>query len=207
MIVSTRRLLSIMVAGCTSGFLIGAVAPIAAQADLVSLSACDNSALTQPFNQWADLDYYKLAPGGDFEGSLSGWTLSGGAQGASGSESYGVGGSVGSSSLRLPSGSSAVSPQTCVNAAYPTFRFFVRSDTPGTTVTESVIYQTAAGSTTIPVGSVAATGSWMPTAPMLTGSAITGAMNGGTANVSLQFTASGGSAQVDDVYVDPWRGG
>src|SRR5436309_15220881 len=69
-IVSTRRLLGIMVAGCTSGLAISAAAPIAAQADLVSLSACDNAALSQPFTQWADPDYYKLAPGGDFEGSL-----------------------------------------------------------------------------------------------------------------------------------------
>jgi hypothetical protein len=42
---------------------------------------------------------------------------------------------------------------------------------------------------------------------MLTGSAIPGALNGGTANVQLQFTASGGSAQVDDVEVDPFRHG
>ena len=38
---------------------------------------------------------------------------------------------------------------------------------------------------------------------MLTGSAVTGALGGGTANVSLRFAAHGGTAQVDDVYVDP----
>jgi hypothetical protein len=171
----------------------------------LSVSACDNSLLTQPFTQWGDSSYYKLAPGGDFEGSLAGWSLQGGAQQGAGSESYGVTGSLGSSSLALPAGAAATSPQTCVNAAYPTFRFFVRSDTPGTTVTESVIYQTSLGTMTIPVGTVAAASSWHPSAPMLTGSAITGALNGGTAWVSLQFTASGGTAQVDDVYVDPWR--
>lgn len=171
------------------------------------LNACDNSALSQPFTPWADFDYYKLAPGGDFEGALSGWTLSGGAGQGDVSESDGVTGSVGSSSLSLPDGANAVSPATCVNAAYPTFRFFVRGDTPGTFVTESVIYQSAWGSVTIPVGTVPVTGSWEPTPPMLTGSAIPGALNGGTANVRLQFTASGGAAQVDDVYVDPYRHG
>jgi hypothetical protein len=58
----------------------------------------------------------------------------------------------------------------------------------------------------IPVGTVAATSAWPPTLPMATGSAIAGAFNGGTAYVSLQFTASGGTAQIDDVFVDPWGG-
>ena len=81
MIVSTRRrLLRTVLAGGTFGLLASAAAPMAAQASLVSLNACDNSALTQPFIRWADLDYYKLAPGGDLEGSLAGWSLQRGAQ-------------------------------------------------------------------------------------------------------------------------------
>jgi hypothetical protein len=204
---TVRRLAGTVSASFACSALGIAALPVSAHAALVSLNACDNSALSQPFTPWADSDYYKLAPGGDFEGSLGGWSLSGGAGQGAGSESYGVTGSVGSSSLSLPAGSNAVSPATCVNAAYPTFRFFVRSDTPGTLVTESVIYQTAVGPVTIPVGTVPATDSWQPTPPMLTASAIPGALNGGTANVQLQFTASGGSAQVDDVEVDPYRHG
>jgi hypothetical protein len=42
---------------------------------------------------------------------------------------------------------------------------------------------------------------------MTTLSPIPGALNGGTANVSLQFTELSGSAQIDDVYVDPWSHG
>jgi hypothetical protein len=38
---------------------------------------------------------------------------------------------------------------------------------------------------------------------MLTGSAIPGLLSGGDANVSLRFTASGGTVQIDDAYVDP----
>ncbi len=204
MICSIRRLVGTVSATFACSALAIAALPVSAHAALVSMDACDNSTLSQPFLPWADSDYYKLAPGGDFEGALSGWTLSGGAGQGAGSESYGVTGSVGTSSLLLPSGSDAVSPATCVNAAYPTFRFFLRSDTPGTLVTESVIYQSALGPVTIPVGTVAATDSWQPTPPMLTGSAVPGALNGGTADVQLQFTASGGSAQVDDVEVDPW---
>lgn len=199
-----RRMLGIVSSACA----IGAAALVAlpassAQASLlgfVSLNSCDNSALTQPFQPWLDNDYYKLAPGADFESGLSGWTLNNGAGQVAGSESYGVTGSVGAYSLGLPAGSSAVSPTTCVNAAYPTFRFFTRSDTPGSLLSVSVVY----GGVTIPVGLVSPTSSWQPTPPMTTLSAIPGLLNGGTANVELQFTEVSGSAQVDDAYVDPW---
>ena len=55
------------------------VAAPAAQADLVSLDHCDNAALSQPFAPWLDTNAYKLAPGGDFEGAGTAWTLHNGA--------------------------------------------------------------------------------------------------------------------------------
>jgi hypothetical protein len=58
-------------------------------------------------------------------------------------------------------------------------------------------------SVAIPVGIVAPTATWQPTAPLLTGSAVPGAMNGGTAQVALRFTSLNGTSQIDDVYVDP----
>jgi hypothetical protein len=200
---SPRRLLG---AVCTTSALsafVALVGPVAAHASLVDFSACDDSALSQPFTQWADFNQYKLAPGGDFEGSLSGWSLQGGAAQASGSESYGVSGSAGASSLALPAGATATSPATCVNAAYPSFRLFTRADTPGASVTVSVVYGTALGTLIIPVGLVTPGTSWQPTLPMLTGSAIPGLLNGGDANVSLRFSARGGTVQIDDAYVDP----
>jgi hypothetical protein len=186
-----------LVAGLGALALVAIAAPIA-QASVVSLGACDNSALTRPFMPWIDFNTYKLAPGGDFEGSMTGWSLVGGAAQTASNEPYDVGGS-GSSSLSLPAGASATSPQTCVSAAYPDFRFFARTDTPGSVIAVSVVY----GSVTIPVGIVALSGEWMPTLPMTTLSPIAGALNGGTANVSLQFTELFGRSQIDDVYVDP----
>ena len=38
---------------------------------------------------------------------------------------------------------------------------------------------------------------------MLTASAVTGALAGGTTQVALRFTALLGPSQIDDVYVDP----
>jgi len=193
-----RRLIGILATSCAFGA--GAAAlPSPASAGLIDLNACDGSALSHPFTPWLDFNLYKLAPGGSFEGALSGWSLTGGARQASGSESFGVTGSAGSSSLLLPAGAVATSPQTCVNAAYPTFRLFTRASTLGSTLLVSVVY----GNTTIPVGVVVPMFGWQPTVVMLTGSAVPGALNGGTANIALRFTALTGAVQVDDTYVDP----
>jgi hypothetical protein len=171
-----------------------------AHANLLNLTTCDNSTLSQPFLQWGDSDYYKLAPGGD--GSLTGWSLHGGAQQVAGGEPWNVSGSA-YNSLSLPAGGVATSPQTCVNAAYPSFRFFSVAGTPGSSAMVSVVYY----GVSIPVGIVTPDTSWAPTVPMSTLSAIPGLLNGGNANVRLQFTGMTGSVQIDDVFVDPWGRG
>jgi hypothetical protein len=185
---------SVLLAG-----LAAVVLPGAASASVLDFGKCDNSSLSQPFTPWGDSDYYKLAPGGDFEGTLAGWSLRGGAQQIAGSESFDVTGNPDSSSLSLPAGAVATSPTTCVTAAYPDLRLFTRTDTPGSTVAVSVVY----GGLTIPVGVVTPTSDWQPTVPMPTLSAIPGLFNGGVANVSLRFTAVLGHVQIDDAYIDP----
>jgi hypothetical protein len=172
-----------------------------AQASLIRLGSCDGAALSQPFAPWMDFDYYKLAPGGD--GSLTGWSLAGGAQQVSGGEPWNVSGSA-SNSLSVPATGTATSPTTCVNAAYPTLRFFTVAGTPGSAAAVSVLYNGAS----VPVGVITPGTSWSPTLPMTTGSALWGALGGGSANIQLQFTGLRGDVVVDDVYVDPWgRGG
>ncbi|MGH2869688.1 MAG: hypothetical protein ACRDNK_19240 [Solirubrobacteraceae bacterium] len=170
-----------------------------AQAALISTGACDTSALTQPFQRFGDTQPYKLVPGGSFEGGAPGWSLSGGARVVSGSEPYGVSGKVGNSSLYLPAGASATSPVTCVNAAYPTFRLFARNDWLLSTVLVQVVY----GGLPLPVGAVLLSGSWKPTLPMLTASAVPGLLDGGTTPLAVRFTALLGGSHIDDVYVDP----
>ncbi len=174
-----------------------------AQAALISGGACNESALTRPFAQWGDSNLYELVPQGNFEGSLSQWTLAGDAHRAPGSEPYGVTGEVGSWSLALPAGASAQSPYTCVNASYPSFRFFARNDGVLSSILVQVVYKTALGPIALPLGAVALSGSWQPTLPMLTGSVVGGLLSGGTAQVALRFTALTGESQIDDVYIDP----
>jgi hypothetical protein len=196
--------------------LVGALAivcvPVASAhaSGLINTDPCDNATLTQPFTHWGDSNYYKLMPGGDFEGSLAGWTLTGGAAQVAGSEPFGVTGSVGKYSLRLPAGGSAQSPYTCVDWAYPTFRFFAKNNGLLSTMLVSVVYkEPLLGPVTIPVGPVALSLSWAPNLlPMATASQVQTVVNDLLANgsmpeVALKFTALTGSSEIDDVFVDP----
>jgi hypothetical protein len=155
------------------------------------------STLSQPFLPWADLAYYELVPGGDFENAT--WTLTGAAKRVPGSEPYAATGKLGNWSLSLPAGSSASSPSTCVAANEPTIRFFIAGSG---TVEVQVIY----GCQAIVAGDVVGSGGSVPTPILLTGSAIMG-LTLGTAEVSVRLTALSGDAQVDDVFIDPWNRG
>jgi hypothetical protein len=182
------------------------LAPAAAMAQSATNNndPCDSANLTQPFSQWNDSSYYKLAPGGDFEGSLSGWTITGGAHTVAGSEPFGVTGSVGSKSMDLTAGSSVQTPFTCVDLNYPSFRFFERDDGLLSTLLVQVVYQApVVGQVVLPVGAVALSGKWAPTLPMLTLSAVPATLQGGVTRVALRFTELTGSSQIDDIYVDP----
>jgi hypothetical protein len=173
---------------------------------LSSASACAASTQSQPFLKWGDSNSYGLVAGGDFEGSLSGWTLSRGAAQGAGSETYGVTGTVGKYSLALPSpGASAQSPFTCVTASDPTFRFFARNEGAApSNVSVAVVYSTPLGAIAVTVGAVTPSGGWQPAAAMPTGAAIAGALSSnGTAQMALRFTALSGSSRIDDVFVDP----
>jgi hypothetical protein len=175
-----------------------------AHAAIIATDACDNAALTQPFASWGDTSQYKLVPGGSFGTTASGWTFSGGARLVSGGEPFAATGSVSKSSVLIPALGSVQSPYTCVDAAYPLFRFFGRNNGLLSTVLVSVVYRLPLlGPVAVPVGTVALSGSWAPSAQMLTASAVTGLLSGGTTQVALRFTALTGSSQIDDVFVDP----
>ncbi|HTU78856.1 MAG TPA: hypothetical protein VMF09_08875 [Solirubrobacteraceae bacterium] len=198
-----RRGLTLTAALALIAILPAAALASSAQAALISTATCNDATLTQPFLRWGDSNSYELVPGGDFEGSLAGWSLSGGAQRVAGGEPYEVDGSVGAHSLELPAGASAQSPFTCVTAAYPTFRLFARNEGLLSSVIVQVVSQTALGTVVLPLGVIAGSSQWQPTPPMLTGSIVTGALSGGTAQVALRFTALGGGSRIDDVFVDP----
>jgi hypothetical protein len=157
-----RRVLETVVGVCLLCAM-GSAAPLSAQASLVSTSTCKSSPLSQPFAPWGDDFSYELAPGGDFERSA--WTLSGGAKRVR--EPFSVTGLRGSVSLSLPAGGLAESPPVCVDAAYPTIRFFIAG-------TGTAAVQVVYGQLTIASGLAVAAHEWRPTLVMLTSSAVDG---------------------------------
>jgi len=181
-------------------------APAGAAAATTTLTtACGTAALSQPFVPWGDAGLYSLIPGGGFEGSPTGWTLAGGAQTVAGSEPYGATGSVGARSLSLPAGASARSPFFCVTSSDHTFRLFVLNHLSGSSVLVQAILLTPAGrQITLSVGTLSGDSTWTPSAIMHTGAALITLLSGSpTGRVALQFTATGGASQIDDLFVDP----
>jgi hypothetical protein len=187
---SIRRLIGAVSTTAALAVTAAVVLPVAsAQADLINLDACSLA-------PWLDSASYELAPGGDFESPS--WTLSGRAALVPGSEPFAATGTLGTQSLSLPAGASAESPATCVDAAYPTIRFF----TSGVgLVAVSVVYN----GVTLPAGVATATGGWSPSLQALTLSAIAALTSDGSAQVSIRLTTLLGDVGVDDVFVDPWN--
>jgi hypothetical protein len=107
-LVATRgSLLRRLVAGLSTIVALAALGTVllpaaAARADIIDLSACSLSPLSQPFAPWLDPASYELAPGGDFEDSI--WSVADGAARVPGSERFAATGTLGSWSLSLPAG-------------------------------------------------------------------------------------------------------
>jgi hypothetical protein len=184
---------------CIVPGLLAVLVPLLAAAPPASAddSVCGSAPVSQPFSPWGDPSSYELAPSGDFE--TAGWSLLNGAALVNGSDPFAITGALGQSSLSLPQGASAISGPICVNVQYPTLRFMID----GTGV---VAVSVAYGNTVIPAGSAAGAGSWAPGPIAVTGSGIPGAANGGSALVNIILTSTQGTAQIDDVYVDPYHG-
>jgi hypothetical protein len=110
-------------AGATAALALGAAPAQAAELDG---DVCTTPSFSQIFLPWKDKHDYTLSPGGDFEGDLSDWTLTDGAQVAEGNESFHVGGEADTRSLELAAGAEALSAPMCIDKTYPSFRFFAR---------------------------------------------------------------------------------
>jgi hypothetical protein len=184
----------------------------AASAGLLVTTASDYAPqpLEQPFLRWLDPAQYTLLPGGAFETSLPGWSLSG-AKVASGNEPYYVHGTGETQSLSLPAGSRATSAVIPVGLGHPTMRFFARS-TGGSILSMlkvEVLFELANGQVaTLPIG-VALAGlhrSWQPTLPLPVVANLLPLLPGQLTPVAFRFTPVGSAAwTIDDIYVDPKR--
>jgi hypothetical protein len=174
-----------------------------------SASDCGDETLSQPFLGFGDQAQYKKVAGGNFEGSLEGWSLKGGAKVVAGNEPWKVGGSTHSKSLLLPQGSSVITPVACVGLKEPTLRLFAKRNSGLlgiSTLAVSVYVKTSLGLVVpVPVGVVLNNGQWKATPAMLIVANLLPLLPGDRTPVAFQFTPVLGSWQIDDVYVDPLR--
>jgi hypothetical protein len=169
-------------------------------------SYCDPSS-TKAFSQFGDSsDYARLFNGG-FESGSTGWGLSGGARVVSGNEPYYLSGNrADSHSLSLPAGSSAYSGTVCFALGDWHLRFMLKRLSSSGGLRVQVVVPSVLGLLSIlDGGTVSGSGSWAPSPRMaLLLSNVTSLL--GTNAVAFRFTAvNGGSFQMDDVYLDPWK--
>ena len=184
-------------AALLSGLLPGLVSPAG------ETPACDPAA-SQVFAPWSDSSYYVLMPGGSFEGD-SGWTLKNGARVVAGNESFFVHDRNDRYSLYLPSGASATTPPMCFGFGDWHLRLFARDSGADGRVRVTIIVKSLLGVVSVlDAGSFSSATGWRPSPQV--GLLLTNV--GGllaTDAIQLRFTASGGSAQLDDAYLDPWK--
>jgi hypothetical protein len=95
-----------------------------------SRKTCDNPLIEHPFTRFGDYLDYVLAPSGNFDGSLYGWQLAGGAKVIATDKGR---------SLQLPEGASAISPSMCLDLNYPTFRMYHKVVKPKTGLLGSLL--------------------------------------------------------------------
>lgn len=177
---------------------------------VASAPSCDDQPLSKPFTPWLDYMDYTPLPGGNFEGAMDGWALSGGASVANGNAPQHVGGDEDASSLSLAPEASATSATICVGLSHPTVRFFAKRRSTGllanlSTMRVDVLFELSDGSVaSLPIGAVANGGSWQPTPAMLAVANLLPLLPGEHTPIALRFTAQGGAWSVDDVYVDPY---
>jgi hypothetical protein len=171
-----------------------------------SASGCSSPPVSKAFLPWGDLNDYFLAQGGDFE-STGGWTFRGGARLVSGSEPFAATGKAGKTSLSMPAGSVALSPVLCLTPDNPSIRFFAKAAQGRAALLRGEAVVTKPTSQVIGLGAVEGTLLWSAAKPMASGVDDVGWDGDKKVSLQIRFTASSGSWQIDDLFVDPQKRG
>ena len=176
----------------------------AASAGVASSLLPSCGAQSYPFKPWSDPDAYCAFPNLGFESGATGWTLTGKASMASTNEPWHVSG-AGTHALQLGPGASAMSSRLPVSLLDPWIRTFARSAGANGSLRVQVLFHGITGNLTglLNVGSLApgSYASWRPTQRVLSTLALP--LLTTSAQVVLTSTATSGSWQVDDLYLDP----
>jgi hypothetical protein len=161
-------------------------------------------AKSYPFKPWGDLDAYCAFPNLGFESGKTAWTLTGSTAIASANEPWHVSG-AGTHALQLGPGATALSSRLPVSLLDPWIRAFAHSVGANGPLRVQVLFRGLTGNLTgvLNVGSLSAGSysSWQPTQRVLSTLALP--LLTTSAQVRFTSTATSGSWQIDDVYLDP----
>ncbi|HZQ81593.1 MAG TPA: hypothetical protein VFB25_06425 [Gaiellaceae bacterium] len=175
-----------------------------AKAGLIQGLLGGNCGATLPyFLPWGDVSTYYFAPNGGFENGSAGWTLSGGAAVVpQANEPWYLAG-FGSNALQIPQGGSA-SINVCYGVTYPGIRFFASGVDGDATIHVRVISHSLLGVLSVlDGGTFTASEGWQPS-PKVSSLFSALAAPLGSKSMTLEFTVENGTAQIDDLFVDPF---
>lgn len=187
---------------------------LALQVAPASAAGCGTRTLSKVFSKFGDQGDYFLVGGGDLESGSNGWSYSGGARIVSGNESLGL--RSGAGSVQIPAGGTVTSPYFCIGKDEPTIRFAAKAsgganytslnatiEIKGSTGSVANVYLGQLGAASYP--------GWKPS-PIYSYAVWTNQswLYNGNDTVQVRFTftvgGSGGSWNVDSVFVDPFKG-
>jgi hypothetical protein len=160
-------------------------------------------ATTPVFAPWGDWAGYYFAPNGGFESGSNGWTLGGGAAVVTQNNEPWYLAGFGSRALQIPTRGSA-SINVCYGLTYPGVRAFASGVGGPATIHVRVVSRSLLGILSVLDGGTFQVGqTWSPTPKISTlFSALAAPL--GTKSMQLQFTVESGTAQIDDLFVDPF---
>jgi hypothetical protein len=154
------------------------------------------------FAPWGDWAGYYYAPNGGLENGSAGWTLNGGAAVVTQANEPWYLAGFGSHALQIPAGGTA-STNVCYGLTYPGVRFFVAGQGGPAVVHVRVVSRSLLGVLSVlDGGTFRADSAWAPSPKISTlFSALAAPL--GSKTMQLQFSVESGTAQIDDVFVDP----
>jgi hypothetical protein len=191
-----------------ASFLVVAAAALAstagtARAGLITGLLGGNCGATLPvFAPWGDFAGYYYAPNGGFENGSAGWSLAGGAAVVTQSNEPWYLAGFGSHALSIPKGGSAAI-SVCYGLTYPGVRFFAAGTGGSATIHVRVISRSLLGVLSVLDGGTFTAGQQWSPSPKVSSLFSALASPLGTKSMQLQFTVESGSAQIDDLFVDP----
>jgi hypothetical protein len=155
------------------------------------------------FAPWGDWSFYYFAPNGGFENGSAGWSLSGGAAVVTQDNEPWYLAGFGSHALQIPTGGNA-SINVCYGVTYPAVRFFVAGQDGPARVHVRVVTRSLLGLLSVLDGGTFTTGQGWDPSPKTSTLLSSLASLVGTKTMQLQFTVESGTAQIDDLFVDPY---